>query len=160
EPAPELLAAPNPRDPKLISYWYWDAVYYKGKYFIYWGPVPALFIAAVKSTFGIRWIPDQFAVLFFACMLVGAAAALLYAFFRRHRPGSPFWPALLGLFALAWSGPIPTMLGHPTVYEASILSAQAWLVVSLFCALQALDASPRNRLLLAFGAGLSLGLAC
>jgi hypothetical protein len=160
EPAPELLAAANPYDPKLISYWYWDAVYYKGKYFLYWGPVPALWIAAVKSLLGIPWIPDQFPVLFFACMLVSFAAAVLFVFVRKHRTKTPFWPVLVGLLALAWSGPMALMLGGGAAYQAAILAAQAWLVAALFFGLMALDASGRARLLLASAAGLALGLAC
>src|SRR5215468_6099628 len=160
EPAPELLAAPNPYDPKLISYWYWDAVYYKGKYFLYWGPVPAVWIAVIKSIFGIRWIPDQFPVLFFACMLVGFTAAVLVAFLRRCQPAFPVWPLVVGLLALSWSGPIPFMLGRAAAYEAAILAAQAWLVAALFLGLMALDASSRARLILASAAGLALGLAC
>jgi hypothetical protein len=160
EPAPELLAAPNPYDPKLISYWYWDAVYYKGKYFLLWGPVPALWIAAIKSVFGVRWIPDQVPVFFFACMLVVFTAAVLVVFLRKRQPASPVWPVVVGLFALAWSGPIPYMLGSAAAYEAAILAAQAWLVTALFLGLMALDASARGRLILASGAGLALGLAC
>src|SRR5215472_14048347 len=160
EPAPELLAAPNPYDPKLVSYWYWDATYYKGKYFLYWGPVPALWVAAVKSVFGIYWIPDQVPVFFFACLLVCFTAAILLVFMRKHRQTFPFWPLIVGLSAWAWSGPIPLILGRAAAYEAAVLSAQAWLVAGLFLALLALDATARVRLMLASCAGLALGLAC
>ena len=50
EPSPELLSSENPyshkdrgRIPVL-----WDALFYEGKYYLYWGPIPGLMVAALQ----------------------------------------------------------------------------------------------------------------
>jgi len=50
EPNPQLTELQNPYDPaqRTVPY-HWDASYYKGKYYLYWGPVPALAFAAVEG---------------------------------------------------------------------------------------------------------------
>src|SRR5262245_10472356 len=41
EPSPELVAAPDPLDRANQKLWAGDASYFKGHFYIYWGPVPA-----------------------------------------------------------------------------------------------------------------------
>ena len=48
-PAPLLALAPDPFDPKLKPLWYWDAALYQGRYYLYWGPAPALFSGCLQG---------------------------------------------------------------------------------------------------------------
>ena len=55
----ELLALPNPykvSERKNVDY-LWDASLYKGRYYLYWGPLPAIVIAAI--VFGSWYTIDQ-----------------------------------------------------------------------------------------------------
>src|SRR5262249_45010424 len=52
-PAPELLALPNPYDCEANRpYRLHDRSLYQGRYYLYWGPVPALLAAAVSLVGG------------------------------------------------------------------------------------------------------------
>src|SRR5918996_2667455 len=54
-PDPALIALQDPYDPaKRIMPFLWDASYYKEKYYLYWGPVPALAFATVEGTTQVR----------------------------------------------------------------------------------------------------------
>jgi hypothetical protein len=157
-PAPELLAAPNPFDPSLLPFWKWDAALYHGKYYIYWGPVPALWILAVKTLTGLGSVPDQYPALFFACLRTGFATALLYMYWRRHRSTSLFWPVVVGFLAIAWANPTPYMLRRPAAYEASIFAGQAFLTAGLFFAVETVERRAKAAVLCAWLCGLSWGL--
>ena len=60
EPDPALLSLEDPytlANRENISY-PWDVVFYQGKFYLYWGPVPALLISAVRTLFIKRdWRP-------------------------------------------------------------------------------------------------------
>ena len=75
-PSEELLAKANPLDATNQSLWLWDVSIYGGKYYLYWGPVPAILQALGKSILRIRGlIGDPVPRLFF-----------LVAFRARGRP--------------------------------------------------------------------------
>ena len=61
QPRPELLQAPNPFDRSMLNYWYWDASLYKGHFYFYWAPLPAVVLAGLKAA--LSWtfvVGDQY----------------------------------------------------------------------------------------------------
>ena len=144
-PARELLLVPDPFDPRLRTFWYWDAALYQGRYYSYWGPAPALFLAAFQALSGIQSIPDRVPVLAFSLLLTLAASALL-ALLLRRLPSSPLFPAALGAGVVAFGSPVPFMLGHPHVYELAIVAAQAFLLGGMVFAVLARDVGGRWRI--------------
>jgi hypothetical protein len=127
----------------------WDVSYYQGKYYLYWGPVPAFPLAAAKLG-GAGVIDDQFLVFFFLAGLEIASAALLLAVRRRFFPALPTGGLAVLLLAIVFANPIPYVLNRPSVYEAAILSGQFFLVSGILAAFTALAARrPEGWLLLA-----------
>ncbi|MCG2785074.1 MAG: hypothetical protein L6461_08210 [Anaerolineae bacterium] len=157
EPSAELLALENPYDyhnrenvPHL-----WDASLYQGKYYLYWGPVPAL-IGALVSAATSRPVTDAGLVLGFSVATVFFGILLLKKLWQDfHYPAWLFWGTCA---ALAFNTPMLWLLTRPSVYEASISGGQAFGIAGLFfgyCALR--NASLHKRYLVL--TGLFLGLA-
>src|SRR5437867_4333355 len=79
QPRPELLALTNPYDAKANrDLRLHDAVLNDGRYYLYWGPLPALLLTALKSLApGAGVVGDQHLAYFFAMTELLASATLL-----------------------------------------------------------------------------------
>lgn len=154
-PAPELLAAKDPYDPIHMRYWVLDASYYRGKYYIYWGPLPALLQAIGKSILGVSGIVgDQYVSLFLLCVGAWAGALLLERICQRLFPAVPKSLRVLSILALAFAGPTLHAASTASTYHTAIVGAQCWLLVGLVPAFDVVwharsDRPERLRLLLA-----------
>lgn len=138
KPAKELLEAKNPYDPVNSQHWVFDLTFYHGKYYLYWGPVPALFQALVKSAFGIhRHIGDKYAGYAFACLAFCAAALIVERIARRLFVRVPRGLVVLCVFVVALSNPILHLMTSLGTYQTAILSGQAWLLVGALAAFDA-----------------------
>jgi hypothetical protein len=154
-PRPELLALADPYDPKTNVLYRWhDAVLYKGRYYLYWGPVPALLIAAVSGAAGDRTpvMGDQYLVLCFVLGTTLLAAVLISQIKTRFFPRQPVWSAAIPILSLGLGTPALYMLARSAVYEAAISGGQFFLMAGLVAAWFALR-GPRTRLSLLTLAG-------
>ena len=139
-PDPRLMALDDPYDPVANKpYRLHDASLYNGRYYLYWGPVPALMLAGVNTIPGVRHVPDQ--VLVFACSAgaLGFAALLLLHVRRRHFPDAPAWSVPLGVLTIGLATPAPFILGRASVYEVAVVSSLMFLLAGLYCALRAAE---------------------
>ena len=134
-PSKKLLAKDDPYDYKYEPLWLWDASLYKGNYYIYWGPVPALGLMVYKLLSGDpAVIYDQWLVLIFMLgRLLGGAALILSVAPRLGRP-VPSWAVLLAIAVFAVASPALYFLARPVVYEASIAAGQCFLTWGLVVA--------------------------
>lgn len=167
-PPPELLRVANPFDEAYSKLWLYDATLYRGHYYLYWGPVPAIVAALLKLVAGRSLeIGDDQLVLAFVLgrLLVGG---LLFAFSLKWLfPDLRRWMIAPPLLIFGLANPYPFGLGRPAVYEAAIESAQFFLLVGIFAGLVAMHVGGRGRpqrieLVLLFLAGSAWGtaLAC
>ena len=147
EPSPALLALPDPYDPAVNEgFRFHDAVLFDGRYYLYWGPVPAVLLAAYKAVSSAGSdlpVGDQSLVFAFACGLVVAAALLLGWVRARLFPHRPAWTMAAGVGLVGLVGPVPFTLARADVYEAAILGGQCFLLLGLFAALRGLFPAPR-----------------
>ena len=160
--APELVAARDPLDPALANYWIWDASYHKGHVYYYWGPLPAVILAALKTVF--RWnfeIGDQYFVFAFYALSLLAGALLIDRMARRAFTEVPLWLVAVAILVFAYAHPTPYIIATPGTYQAAIIGAQAFLLLGMVFAADAVwnvtDGPPARRLLV--GAGCCWGLA-
>jgi hypothetical protein len=165
DPAPELLAAANPYDRAYGKYWLVDATLHNGKWYLYWGPLPALLQALVKSLLGIdRLIGDQFLVIFFSLLSTLFGALLIEDLRQRMFSGVPRWVSVFCILALAFANPIVYLVATAGHYQASIAGGQAFLVGGVWCAYRAVQGTAadaqRRRWLLLSGCALGAALAC
>lgn len=152
------LPDPYPFENRQNAHYLWDVSYYQGKFYLYWGPTPALVLAGVKTFVG-GVIEDQALVVGF---LLGIAALLVWIAYRLWQVlPSPaagarwlliFLPALSLNLYLLW----PT--GRPGVYEAAVLGGQFFLLAGIAALVEAVSRAGRG-----WGwylaAGLAVGLA-
>jgi len=131
EPNPQLKALPNPYDPTQRNAPHrWDASYYKGNYYLYWGPVPALAFAVVQ---GITSIRPAGSLLVIVCYMVLPIILLMILFQIRRQffPASPVHSMGLCLLISFINLPFLFLLGRPIIYETSIIAGQFFLFLGL-----------------------------
>jgi len=158
-PRPELLALSDPYNPVLnrglvrMN----DLTLYNGKYYINWGPVPALIVSLVHFIFTSTPIYDSFIVFSF---LYGSLIfnTLLILWLRQHVfTNLAWWVVILAIILISLVHPIPWLLGRPAIYEASITGGQFFLISGLYWGISSLENS-RPNLWRLFLAGISWAL--
>jgi hypothetical protein len=114
----------------------WDATLYNGKYYLYWGPTPALVLTVVK----LFHKPDVGDKLLGLLFLVGTLLFLnltILELWRRHFPHIPHWAVLAAVAFAGLVNPMPYVLVEGRVYEAAIIAAQFFLVGGFYFLLPA-----------------------
>jgi hypothetical protein len=145
KPDPALLALPNVYDPKarknipLLG----DASLYKGKYYLYFGPLPSLLLIPVSWMFKIK-PGDQVFVYLFLIALFFVQSLLFLDIFRRYFAELPLWIVALVVLLLGLTGPFTRMLSHPFIHEAAISGGQFFSTAGLYLAFLALQETPHN----------------
>lgn len=156
-PSPQILALSDPytfEARKGLTY-LWDASLYHGKYYLYWGPVPALILAAVKALTG-GPIPDPFLAAASAIGILAILWTLLWQVRKRFFSQSPAISISLFLLVAILNLPFLFLLGRGRVYETAIITGQFFLLVGLTAFFMATQSRKSGWLLLA---GLSWGFA-
>jgi hypothetical protein len=142
EPPPALLAKQNPLDHTNVSMWLWDASLYRGHYYMYWGPAPAVLLAVGKTLLGVHTtVGDEVTAFLFTSGRAIFGLLLLDLSVRRLFPKTPVWLVVAGALVFALGNPALFVLGRSGPYEVAIVSAQCFLVAGLFFALRAVLAS-------------------
>ena len=157
-PNPELLKLENPYDHlqrKGLEY-LWDTTLHDGKYYLYWGPVPAL-IGVLVSTATSRPVTDAGLVFGFVTGTALFSVLLLRDLYRNH--GYPAWLFWGGVLSAALNVPLIWLLTRPKFYEVSISGGQFFLMAGFFLLLRAFRSSAVHKGYLTFSA-LGFGLAC
>lgn len=159
QPDESLSSIPNPYpfENRQNARYLWDVSYYEGKFYLYWGPTPALVLAAAKSVVN-QVIEDQVLAIGFLLGIAGLLPWVAYRLWQvvpsplKARYLLVFLPAISLNLYLLW----PT--GRPGVYEAAILGGQFFLLAGISALIEVVD-----RLQSGWGwylaAGAALGLA-
>jgi hypothetical protein len=157
EPRPELLAQPNPWDPKVDdSLKMHDLALYRGHYYLYHGAAPAALLFAPWLLLTGRDLPENFALwlLCFGGFLFSSGALMLWLDLAGVKPGAPLLALMLA--ALATCTAVPYLLSRVWVYEIAIGGGYLFVSGAIFFLALAL----RSRRAAWFGiSGLMFGLA-
>ena len=159
DPPDELLALPDPYDPAARSglAYLWDASLYQGRYYLYWGPVPALLLGPIRALADVR-VGDDVLVLVFSIGTLFWGTRLLTRLWRDRFPEVPGWAMVGSVLVVGWANPMPWLLNSPWIYESAIAGGQFFLVMglaALYPVLQTGAARPANLI----WAGISFALA-
>jgi hypothetical protein len=159
--APDSLRSlPDPYDPqarnsipalKAFVDQVWDASFYDGKFYLYWGPVPALCLWIAKLL-GYPLIGDQYLVFAFLGGLLTFTSLFLIRLAQRFYKDEPASLIVVCVLVAALACPIPWMLSRPAIYEAAIAAGQFFLIGGLYFAFSALDRETPSRLRLLLAA--------
>jgi hypothetical protein len=160
KPNPKLADLDDPWDPAQnagLSAFH-DVSYYNGKYYLYFGPAPAILLLAPWKALTGTYLGENVAAAIFAWLGVAASMGLVLVLRRRHFPGLSGWVGGLCLVGVAFCNFALPMLRRPVVYELAIASAFAFAMTALLSVTLAIEPGRRRRLWLFLG-GLSYGLA-
>ncbi|HEX4353555.1 MAG TPA: hypothetical protein VHZ95_11580 [Polyangiales bacterium] len=136
KPRRALLRQVDPYSSTHEHMWLWDASLYRGRYYMYFGPTPALCLWAFKAISGTdQRVFDQWLVLVFMLGRLFAGATLILSVANRRGVRQPIWAILLAISVWALASPTPYMMARPVVYEAAIASGQCFLFSGLVAAL-------------------------
>ena len=157
EPNPELMKLENPYDHSQRRYleYLWDAAFYNGKYYLYWGPVPAV-LGVIVSSITSKPVTDAGLVFSFVIGIALFSVLLLRDIYREYKyPAWVFWG---GVLASAVNIPLIWLLTRPTIYEAAISGGQFFMMAGFFALFRAFRSSLPHKGYLTFSA-MSIGLA-
>ncbi len=149
QPPAALLALPDPYDPQarkndpalaaFIEDHAWDFSLYHGRFYMYWGPAPALVLSFVKFIYA-GPIGDQVLSFIFSWAALIFQTLLLVRIWLRFFSQLPVWTISLGITTSGLIVPIIWMLNMPRIYQAAIFSCQFFLIGGLYFAYTALEA--------------------
>jgi hypothetical protein len=162
DPPQELIDLPNPRDPQANERTrILDISYYNKKFYMYFGPVPALTLFLPFRWLGIGKISEPLAVVFYSFALYLTSLYILLTCIKRFIPYTRKYLIVLSTIALAFSNGIPYILRHPVVYEVSIVSGIFFTMLGLALFLRAWHEQRfRNGMLVCSGAVFGLSIGC
>lgn len=160
QPDPALLALEDPYEPndrENIPVM-WDVSLRNGKYYLYWGPVPALLLALVKPIYA-KEIGDNILTFIF---LTGTFVFLTLTILDLQKTYFKEMPHSLLLGSIALAGlinPLPFVLIEARIYEAAVAGGQFFLVGGLYFLFTAFHTPNITRLALA-GTLFALAIGC
>lgn len=139
DPGEALLEAEDPYHPTSRPPFddeVWDMSLYKGKLYLYWGPVPALLITPIQLLSG-KPITDIYLVYFFFCGLLIFNSLIILKLWRRLFASITAWNVILSIFVIGLILPVLWSLNRPEVYQAAIGAGQFFLIGGIYFALSA-----------------------
>lgn len=129
-PHENLVNLENPYDPyaraecleKDIDY-IWDAAYYDGKYYVYFGILPAIVLMLPYYLITSKLMTTRVAVLIFSILAAVSLFALVKNVFKRFFEKLPFKFMVFSLLMVLFGSQILYLNGIPRFYELAIISA-------------------------------------
>jgi hypothetical protein len=133
-PSSELVALKNPYDfaQRINVPYQRDYSYYRGKYFLYWGPVPGLAFAGVEAILH-QPPPNALVVLISYIGLSCLLSIVLIRIRTQLFPAAPRSSWIVFILAGLVNIPFFFLLGRPYVCETAILAGQFFLFMGLLC---------------------------
>ena len=146
DPPLQLATIENPYDPAAragmdVST---DATYFRGRYYVYWGPAPAALLAFWKAIF--QGALGDGAIAFAAAVATFLLAALSLLRLRTlYFPSLPAWLVAVSVAAVGMAHPVLWNLSFPAIYEAAIGAGQAFLFAGLYLSVPVMGGSAASR---------------
>lgn len=129
---PYLATLADPWDPlQRGGHGLHDASYYRGHYYLYFGPAPVLFLFLPFRVLTGWFISERLAVPIFACAGLALAAWLVLAVRRRHFPASSPALAVAGVLAIGLGNMVAVLLRRPGFWEVPIACGYACCMAGL-----------------------------
>ncbi len=132
-PDPALLALPNPYNPSERANLNYpvDLSLFKGKYYLYFGPTPALLLAMIKPLITAS-IGDQYLVFVFTSGVFIFESLLLLSIWKKFFQNVPVWVMSICIIFIGLISPFPWLLMQARVYEAAISGGQFFFLAGLY----------------------------
>src|ERR1035438_9413949 len=159
QPSAKLLALPDPYDPVAnAKFRLHDASLYHGKYYLYFGPTPALVLFLPYKVLTGSHLPTRIAVALLCNCGFACSCALFFLLAKREKWDCPQWFASAVVLSLGTVPGVAYLLRRPSFYEVAIGAGYCFVLSGFLLAAYSLgEDSPRTPSLI--GAGLCFGLA-
>lgn len=142
-PDPQLLAMEDPYDlsaraelEKRGAITPVDFSLYKGKFYLYWGPVPALLLSSIQIfSQQPQPVADFFLAFLFGVGILLAQTLLLTALWRQYFTALPAWTYYIILFLAGLLWPVGLLRhehNYARIYEAAIAAGQFFMICGLW----------------------------
>jgi hypothetical protein len=116
----------------------WDLSLYKGRLYLYWGPVPALLITPIQIILN-KKIADIFLVYFFSAGLLIFNSLILLKLRQKFFPNIPAWNVFICIPLIGLILPVLWSINIPDVYEAAIGAGHFFLIGGFYFVLSAFE---------------------
>ncbi len=161
KPRKRLLTLKDPYDPtQHYPDSLWDAALYKGKYYLYYGPVPVISLYLPYKVLTQTSLSNNWAFLIFMFGSLVWAVALLKYFYEKYFIEIPLLMLYLVVMVLGFANFAPYMLRLTAHYQIAIACAQFFLMGGIYFLCRATNDIKPNLFFLIFGSlflGLSVG---
>lgn len=132
QPSQALLALSDPYDYSLrrqanVDDFPWDVSLYKEKFYLYYGPVPAL-ILSIFSNETLSQVADRHLVLAFAFGLFIYGTLIVLKFFARSFPHAPGWLVGISVLTLGLTAPTAIMIQESRLYQVAVFGGQFFFI--------------------------------
>ncbi len=140
KPDPGLLALADPYDPveRKGTSFPSDVSLYKGNYYLYFGPAPALILLIAKVIF-LGTIGDQYLVFGFISGIYLVGSFFILKIRRSFFPDISLWKVGAGLLVIGLTYPFCRMLGISVIYNTAVVGGQFFFLAGLYAAFDALE---------------------
>ena len=137
---------------------YWDYAFYKGKYYSYFGVLPALLSFVPFKLITGKDLRTDYAVVFFATLFVLAAFYFCYSFIKKYFRNTSFGMYLLSSIAIVIGASGITQVFLPKIYSLPMLSSLFLTLLGLALWITAFNEKTRFTKLHLIGGALSIAL--
>lgn len=114
----------------------WDATFYNGKYYLYWGPAPALILTPLKFFYQ-EDLGDKLLSLLFLTGTLFFLNLIILEMWRKYFRHISYWAVLAAVAFAGLVNPMPFVMVEGRIYEAAIIAAQFFLVGGFYFLLSA-----------------------
>lgn len=169
QPSQKLMNLDNPYDDGertqkglvRVKDFLWDVAYYEGKYYVYFGILPAILMLPYHLITG-EYVSTVSAVLIFSILTAISLKELIVNVFYRFFKEIHFKFMVFSLIILLFGSQILWLNGIPRFYELSVISALFFAVTGINFMFYATDENSRCKYLKMFISALclSLSVAC
>ena len=120
-----------------------DASYFEGRYYLYWGPAPAVLLSAFKLV-GVGSISDGLIALIGASALFLVLASVVMTLFRQSFARLPSWLIIPSLALCGLAYPLSWILDAPFIYESAVILGALFLAAGMALAIPVLTLRDRS----------------
>ena len=159
QPAAELLALPDPYDPTANGrFRLHDASLYHGKYYLYFGPTPALVLFLPYKVLTGSHLPARVAVASFCAGGLACSCAFFFLLAKREKWDCPQWLAAAAALSLGTAPGVAFLVTRPSFYEVAISAGYCFMMAAFALIAYSLE-QDSLKTASRIGAGLCVGLA-
>ena len=140
--------------------YYLDHVYYKGRWYSYFGIVPVLVLFLPYKLIAGDFLPTCYAVAHFACLAACFLMWIWQELARKYMKNMPFVMYIIGAAVIALTPMTLQSVRQPWLYEAAVMAGVCFASAGFLCLIKAFDDKINYKYLTAASIFLALAVGC